>query len=252
VEKFNYLSLDRWVAEVKPETMGYEEAVNVLNTGDILIFRGDGLFSKWIMRVTWSPFSHAAFVVKDPTPALKSTFNCTDPNERLWVWESDTVTFDERKGGGVQLVPLRKWLEIGIEDTKVDGNCFIRRLKNYHTDRSDWSKLYELECFMLSMKGLKYEVNKAQLLSSVTKANRTEDLSSVFCSELVAASLKVMNVLTQEVNSSNCTPADFTSTCKKPLPLSTGISLKKEVRVYLNSPLRAAQPPTSEAHSEAK
>jgi len=248
------MSLERWVAEVKPETMGYEEAVNVLNTGDILIFRGDGLFSKWIMRVTWSPFSHAAVIIKDPNPILRNAFNCADKNERLWVWESDTVTFDERKGGGVQLVPLKKWLEIGIDDTKVDGNCFIRRIKNSHLpDRSDWSKLQEVENFMLSMKGMKYEVSKTQLLSSVTKFNKAEDLSSVFCSELVAATLKVMNILSPEVNSSNCTPVDFTSTCKKPLKLCEGVQFKKEVRVYLNSPLRTGSAiNTTEAHNEAK
>jgi len=69
--------------------------------------------------------------------------------------------------------------------------------------------------------------------------NRAEDLSSVFCSELVAATLKVMNILSPEVNSSNCTPVDFTSTCRKPLKVCDGVQFKKEVRVYLNSPLRS-------------
>jgi len=60
-----------------------------------------------------------------------------------------------------------------------------------------------------------------------------------FCSELVAATLKVMNILSPEVNSSNCTPVDFTSTCRKPLKICDGVQFKKEVRVYLNSPLRS-------------
>lgn len=65
----------------------------------------------------------------------------------------------------------------------------IRRLSvpgtkgDHHVDYPDF------EPFMLSLAGVSYEKSKHDLIGSVLKFNKQEDLSSVFCSGTVPPSL---------------------------------------------------------------
>ncbi len=50
-----------------------------------------------------------------------------------------------------------------------------------------------------------------QLIQSIRKGNKHEDLSTIFCSELVAAADMCMGWLGDHTASSNFVPADFSS-----------------------------------------
>ena len=65
--------------------------------------------------------------------------------------------------------------------------------------------------------------------------NEEEDLSSLFCSELVAAAYKHMGVLNTTKPSSEFTPDDFTSARDSELVLNFG-RLEPEVHVELKHP----------------
>jgi hypothetical protein len=98
---------------------------------------------------------------------------------------------------------------------------------------------------MLEMSTVSYKKRAHQLVLSVAKKNKDEDLSSVFCSELVAATLKSMDLYHPEENSTNVTPKDFYSLTyqkrihilhrdKEDFPLEKGASFDPEYRIILN------------------
>jgi hypothetical protein len=152
----------------------------------------------------------------------------------LYMFESDSETFDKRHGGGVQLTPLKFWLYSYWEEYKGKMLMVIRRLTvpgttgDHHIDYPDF------EPFMLSLAGVSYEKSKHDLIGSVLKFNKQDDLSSVFCSELVAAAWKLMGVLGLNAVSSNFLPKDFAVKKKrknKEIKLLKGATLSDELRV---------------------
>lgn len=93
-----------------------------------------------------------------------------------------------------------------------------------------------LEEFILTMQGRSYEMQKLDLLASTTyvgTALTKEDLSSVFCAELLTASYKVMGLLPPNTNPTNCVPRTFTSNQRLvgKFKLLRNCSLDKEVRI---------------------
>lgn len=82
--------------------------MDILETGDLILFEGKAPVSKCIEFFTKSKFSHIGMVLKDPTfinPELKG----------YYLWESGGESFPEVESHkifyGVQIVPLEKVLE---------------------------------------------------------------------------------------------------------------------------------------------
>lgn len=99
----------------------------------------------------------------------------------------------------------------------------------------------ELLKFRKEVQGRPYEKNKSELILSAMDfheeylsflRNTKEDLSSLFCSELVAAAYKRMGLLGDKLLSNEYTPDDFSSKSEKTNPLQFG-KLEKEVYVEL-------------------
>ena len=59
----------------------------------------------------------------------------------------------------------------------------------------------------------------------------TEDLSSLFCSELVAGAFKAMGLLPEARAASDFLPPHFHSSRRRKLPLPRGVALSKEIVV---------------------
>lgn len=100
----------------------------------------------------------------------------------------------------------------------------------------------ELLHFRKEVQGRPYEQNKFDMICSAFDAkyldfleNDKEDLSSLFCSELVAEAYKRMGILETSKLSSEFTPDDFSSARDENLPLSFG-KLEKEIFVELKLP----------------
>merc|ERR1711916_157123 len=69
----------------------------------------------------------------------------------------------------------------------------------------------ELWTFAVGMTGRSYKKSVGQLVGSRCGRNKADDLSSVFCSELVAAALKHLGILSDKMVTSNVLPKDMAS-----------------------------------------
>ncbi len=115
---------------------------------------------------------------------------------------------------GVELLPLRQKIFSGWYDRVA-----IRRLTEIDPDKR--KELYrDLLEFRKEVQGRPYEKSKTELILSAIDAqeeylsflrNTKEDLSSLFCSELVAAAYMRMNLIDKEKLSNEYTPDDFAS-----------------------------------------
>ena len=134
---------------------------------------------------------------------------------------------------GVELFPLEVKVFSGYY-----GRVAVRRLVGFSPQRREelGKKLME---FYDEVSGRPYEQSKMQLiLSSLTfiedalpfLKNRKEDLSSLFCSELVAAAYQRMGLLSRDRVSHSFTPDDFST--NRALELTEG-SLSEQIYVDL-------------------
>ena len=136
---------------------------------------------------------------------------------------------------GVELLPLRNKIFSGWYDRVA-----IRRLSGIDDEKRD--EMYkELMKFQREVQGRPYEKNTSELILSAIDVqeeylsflrNTKEDLSSLFCSELVAEAYKRMGLLGGKKLSNEYTPDDFASNNDKINPLAFG-KLEKEVYIEL-------------------
>jgi hypothetical protein len=146
----------------------------------------------------------------------------------LWEATADTDLKDvttNRIGSGVQLLDLKEWI------TFYNGETAVRRLR---VERSPAMRA-ALLAFYENVRGRPYQRRKLELLRAtydgLMGTNAREDLSSLFCSELVAAAYQRMGLLPKRPPSNEYTPADFSEERQPPLPLRLGATLDAEILV---------------------
>jgi hypothetical protein len=150
-----------------------------LETGDVLLFNGKSTISEAIKLVTPGRFSHVGMVVNLP----EYDFVC--------CWESTTLSsLDDLDTGeptkGVQLVPLSSRL------AGYNGEVYVRHL----APSLSADQLMHLWEFRREMRGVPYEQDKLDLLRTLWRPFAgDEDLTSVFCSELVAETYQRLGLL---------------------------------------------------------
>jgi hypothetical protein len=196
----------------------YEQIRKSLKTGDIVLFSGKGGVSDWIKLFTSSTWSHVGMVLRLPQLDM------------VLLWESTTLsdlvdieTGKARKG--VQLVPFSERMRM------YSGDVAVRHLSQPLTSPMEKA----LMKFRKKASRLKYEQSKVELIKSAWDGpfgSNKENLSSVFCSELVAESYQQMGLLTEPPKgwpSNEYTPRDFSTESRQPLTLHKGYSLSREV-----------------------
>lgn len=176
----------------------YDKVRSSLNTGDIVLFSGKGPISSLIKLTSFSKWSHVGIVIK------------SDEWDTLLLWESTTLSktkdfIDGKLKSGVQIVALSDRI------AQFDGEVCARRLITGNID--DYMK-QQLAKLRKQLKNKPYEKDKIELVKSVLDLGilfkeNVEDLSSVFCSELVAEALKVMGILKDNHPSNEYVPKDF-------------------------------------------
>ncbi len=174
--------------------MKYSEIRNSLQTGDIVLFSGKGRISNIIKWFTKSPWSHVGMVIR------------STEWDMLLLWESTTLNkLKDIQSGvarqGVQLVPLSERIKT------YDGEIGIRRLETNKVIRHQ-----PLMDFRQEVKGRSYEQSKLELIKSAYDGplgQNEEDLSSLFCSELIAEAYQRMGFISNDISSNEYTPADF-------------------------------------------
>ncbi len=202
--------------------MRYAGIRDVLDTGDVILFSGKGGISDGIKFFTLSKWSHVGMVYKLRDPL--------DREGTLFCWESTTLcnirdADTGRLTQGVQRVELSERLE----------RCFaksyeisIRKLNKPLTD----DMLRQLNEFRHEVSGRPYERSKLELLKSAYDGmfgENKEDLSSLFCSELLAEAYQRMQLLDSKKPSNEYTPKDFSQ--ERGLCLLNGFALGTELSV---------------------
>lgn len=203
------------------EETPYSQLRATLTTGDIVLFAGKGGISrliKWAQRSTWS---HVGMILR---PLEWDT---------ILLWESTSLSKkvkDVELGKamhGVQLVALSARL------AEYDGAVAVRRISNPITP--DMCKA--LREFRLEVQGRPYETNYLELAKAAYDGvfgENTEDLTSLFCSELIAEGLQRAKLLPEPPDglpSNEYTPRDFSTEAKQPLELLGAYSLGDEILV---------------------
>ncbi len=199
--------------------MKYEDIRSQLKTGDILLFSGKGGISDGIKLFTLSKYSHVGMVYKfeDPLDSKGSVF-CWESTTLSDIKDADTGKLTQ----GVQRVELSERLE----------RCFakgyeisVRRLNTTLTD----TMIKALNQFRHDVSGRPYEKSKIELIKAAYDGifgENKEDLSSLFCSELVAEAYQKMGLLTEDKPSNEYTPKDFSG--EKHIKLQLNYSLGNE------------------------
>ena len=173
-----------------PIACNYKNIRDELQTGDVVIFGGHYLLSKIIRFATRFPASHVATIIRD----------------------GDRIRFVEASEG--DMYPEREGVIISYFSNSIPfykGDIWIARLSDEVRKKIDSQKLYD---FLLDQigKGYDYSNMKFAGLDKLDKYFITynkENWSNLFCSELVAAGLKYANIIQDQVNTSEMTPADI-------------------------------------------
>lgn len=172
----------------------YSEIRPTLSTGDLVLFSGSGIISASIKFFTRSKYSHIGMVLR-----LEHDF--------LAIWESTTLSpiIDLDTGlpaKGVRVVPLS-------ESIRSARNVVVRRLLEADITPSDIERLMQLRKDFI---GKPYEQHERELIKAAYDGpggRNHPDLSSIFCSELVAAAYQHIGLIDPDLPSNEFTPGDF-------------------------------------------
>lgn len=189
-------------------TKPYSDVVKTLDTGDLVLFSGATSSGALIKFFDNSEFSHIGLVLKAKYTSQMLIYEASTNRAGLVDIESGKVR------QGVELLPLRYKVFSGWYDRVA-----VRRLTGITQEQRSmiYDGLLELR---KEFQGRPYEKSKLELLLSTLNIqegflsflhNQQEDLSSLFCSELVAATYQRLGLIGRERLSNEFTPDDFTS-----------------------------------------
>lgn len=185
---------------MKQTIVNYNSKIrNQLKTGDIVLFNGKGRISTGIKFATKSPWSHVGLIYVFEEQNMVAIWESTTLNK---LKDIDTNTLRQ----GVQIVSFTERVE------QYRGNMAIRILKNANLSKYDYNCLNKLR---KELSGKPYEKSILELIKSawdvpsISFSENQEDLSSLFCSELVAKAYKTLGLLPTEIPSNEFVPCDF-------------------------------------------
>lgn len=202
--------------------MRYEAIREELETGDVILFSGKGGISDGIKFFTLSKWSHVGMVYK--------LADALDEKGTIFCWESTTLSDIKdadtgRLTQGVQRVELSERLERCFAKGYEIG---IRKLnKPLATDM-----VRALNDFRHEVSGRPYERSKLELIKAAYDGifgENKEDLSSLFCSELLAEAYQRMGLLGEDKPSNEYTPKDFSQERNLRLHLDYGLGIEQMI-----------------------
>jgi hypothetical protein len=173
--------------------MKYKEIRPLLKTGDLILFRGKGFISNLIQLVTLSEWSHVGLVL-----TLREY-------DFVVLWESTTLSTEK----DLKTKKLRKGVQLCQLSSKLAnyrGSFAVKRLNI----PVEWAE-HKLVDLRLRLNNRDYERSYNELFKAAYDwwgGKNKEDLSSVFCSELVVEAYKELGLL-GDVQSNEYTPADL-------------------------------------------
>ena len=179
--------------------MKYIDIRDELKTGDIVLFSGTGPISMLIRLTTRSRWSHIGMIVKVPDFDMVLLWESTSLNNYLGV--KDVYAGAPLKG--VQTTVLSDKI------SRFRGDVAVRQLN----DELEIDKIKELSNLRNEWKNIPYETDYLELLNSAIDLKiipeNEEDLSSIFCSELVGEALQRIKIIDESMPSNEFVPSDF-------------------------------------------
>ena len=185
-----------------------------LKTGDIILFSGKGLLSTGIQIGSACHWSHVGMIIRFTQPDL------------VLLYQSSPLTkvHDYTQSAPQPGVQINLFSEI---HEHYDGDIAVKQLKGTLTT----DMLDKLSTFRQEMKGRPFETSTLEIIKAAYDGpfgKNQEDLSSIFCSELIAEAFQRMGLLCHSSKASNeYTPRDFSD--KGSLELCSGISFGPEI-----------------------
>lgn len=150
-----------------------------LEFGDIILISNSEFYTHIAKLGTMSLWDHIAMVV--------------ERKHELHLFESTP--------DGVFTTPLNRRLQFYLKSSTLG----VRRLTLTRT--AEMKKA--LRHFIREVDGRPYKQNWLDLVRAWQGSHTSEDLSSIFCSELIAAAFKRMGLFSNEISSNNFLPVDF-------------------------------------------
>mmetsp|Transcript_4208 Transcript_4208/g.5618 ORF Transcript_4208/g.5618 Transcript_4208/m.5618 type:complete len:346 (+) Transcript_4208:200-1237(+) len=210
---------------------GYYTTLQNCSQGDVVLYYTKQYGAKLQRLVTRSRFDHIGILV-------------------IWEKCSDdccpAALKESRKSAGI-----KAWHTLEADATGVtlyrftpalikayNGTCCIRHLKFDDKVVNDCTRKkmeQDLHSFIEEMYGRPYEKHALEMIKAANMfgGNKKEDLSSVFCSELVAAAYRRMGILSEGRTCNSYIPGDFASTAKtkRRIKLVNGAHLEDEIYI---------------------
>lgn len=184
-----------------------------IDTGDIILCSGTGRISNGIKAGTFSKWSHVAVAVYVPQSDIVLAYQSTTLN-KIKDWTDDSLK------QGVQINLLSDMV------STYPGEIAVRHLDVHRTPKM----LSDLANFRLEMKDRPYEKSKLELIKSAYDGpggHNEEDLSSMFCSELVAELYQRWGLIDNSLSSNEFVPANFST--GRDIELLKGATLGPEI-----------------------
>jgi len=171
-----------------------------LDTGDIILCNTSDLRSYGTKIFTRSQWDHMAIVVR-------------------W-WNNELRLLEATSDEGVEAYNLDHRLEYLLSVSKIGVRC----LRVSRTPEM-MDALYRLIDEVL---GRPFERSRMSLLRAAGNMNSTVDLSSLFCSELVAEAYKRMGLVEQSKPSNNYLPKVWADKTNAQIPLAKGVYIERK------------------------
>lgn len=220
-------------------SMDMEEYVAVARTGDLVLWSSRGSEATLVKIATGSYYSHIGIVLvmRPPLhPDESGVYLYHSPSDAL-TGLVDRFSNPPRSKAGPQLNDLRTALYVCRHAKSIE----VRRLRCGADKASHpWAtgvldtRTSTTVAFARAEHTKMYEQSVWELWRSAYDGPggmNTEDLSSYFCSELVAELLKRARVLDTDLPSNEFTPGDFSSRDVREAPLARGFAWDTEVKI---------------------
>lgn len=161
----------------------------------IALFSGADAVSGMIRKLTNSSWSHVGLMIRDH----KNEFYCFE----------STSSYDEIMHQGITpQVRISPW-NTALQN--YNGTVAFRQLFTYQYQKTEETLITPI---VQKYIGRPYECDVSSLIEALSGSNKSADISSIFCSELVAEVLQESKFLSDAMPSNNYLPKHFSTEVK--------------------------------------
>ena len=207
------------------EPLYADRLASTLKEGDIVLFYGKQIHDAVIRCCTGSTYNHVAMVVRASDGELE-------------LFEAAAL--------GVGKVPLEFYINsyYWSHMRKMFHKVVIRQLHTKPAGRGISTAMRaDLVRYQHEMLGRKFCLNPVSYMHALLSIPQREDMSTSFCSQLVAGAYKRMGLLPEKRAASNYLPRHFSAASKVKLPLQGGARLGPERElIFDETPMEAMSP----------